>query len=370
MKHTILFVDDNPVILKTVQLAFADEPYHLIVAESGREALGLVEREKPSVIVSDLRMPEMNGLEFLSRARKIHDNWIGMIFTAYADINAIMEAVQEEYVWRYITKPWADNRELVIAVKNAVQYLEAKEAQCHAEEIANRTKHLAGIGQLAAGIAHQFNNINVCIIGYAELAKKVENITPDLKDYLDTITQSARRATEIINDLLKFSNFSSKKFAPTKVSRVAKDALATMRKKLEEEGIAVESNFGETPRIDIDQGLIKLLITNLIDNAWQATIDGYEPKIYLETGAADDYVYVKVSDKGCGIRQSHLQKVFEPFFSTKGVYAKPNTPDATLRGVGLGLSMSHTIADNHGGKLTVDSEPGKGTTFTLELPLA
>jgi len=368
MKRAVLFVDDNPVTLKSIEIAFANEPCQVLLAQSGAEGLAIVKREHPGVIVSDLRMPGMNGLEFLRTARSIYDNWIGMIFSAYQDITSVTQAVKEECVWRYITKPWADSRELVIAVNNAMQYLEAREARRHAEEILARTKHLAGIGQLAAGIAHQFNNINVCIIGYAQMAKFKENLSPELNEYFEKITRAARRATEIINDLLNFSNYSSKRFAPYDLSLVVRDSLALLQKDLEREEAKVETNLVPTSKVDVDYGLIRLLVCHLVNNAWQATVGGYDRTIHLETGEKGDRVYVTVRDRGCGITPANLPKIFDPFFSTKGVHAEPDSPEASLPGVGLGLSMSHTIAESHGGELTVKSVPGQGAAFTLFLP--
>lgn len=369
MNRSVLFVDDNPVILKAVQVPFANESYKVFVAESGEQGLVVAEKERPDVIVSDLRMPGMNGIEFLHKARDIYGDWVGIIFTAHTDLEHIMAAVNDEVVWRYIIKPWADGRELVMAVDTAVQYLEAKEAKHQAEEVSSRTKHLAAIGQLSAGIAHQFNNINVCIIGYAEMAKMKENaLPPNVLEYLEIITKSASRATEIINDLLNFSNYSSNKFSLHNVSAVAKDAMTMLQKELEKEGITVEEKFTSTLKVNMDYGLVRLLITNLIRNAWQATIGGYESVISIETVESEGRVFVKVKDKGCGISQKNLLKVFEPFYSTKGVHANPESHEASLRGVGLGLSMSNTIAESHGGQLLVESEPGKGSTFTLWLP--
>lgn len=369
MKHTVLFVDDNPVILKAVQVAFAKESCRILVAESGEKGLVIAEKERPSVIVSDLRMPGMNGIEFLHQARALYDDWIGIIFSAHSDLDSIVAAVNDEVVWRYMIKPWADGRELVMAVNNAVQYLEAKKAKLHAEEVVSRSKHLAALGRLSSGIAHQFNNINVCIVGYAEMAKMKENaLPPNILEYLEIITKSARRATEIIKDLQNFNNYSSNKFSPHNISEVAKDAISMLQKELDNKGIAVVKKFKSRSKVDMDYGLVRLLITHLVHNAWEAALGDYEPRIFVETGEEERRVFVKVTDKGRGISRDHLEKIFEPFFSTKGVHAEPGSPEAELRGVGLGLSMSNTITESHGGRLVVTSEPGKGSAFTLWLP--
>jgi CheY-like chemotaxis protein len=118
--HTILFVDDEKSILKALRRIFLDDNYHVLTAGGGQEALDLLNAgEKPTVIISDQRMPGMGGAEFLARARKILPDSIRMVLTGYADINAAMESINQGGIYRYILKPWNDE-ELKLAVKDAV----------------------------------------------------------------------------------------------------------------------------------------------------------------------------------------------------------------------------------------------------------
>jgi len=118
--HTLLFVDDEKSILKALRRIFLDDNYQVITAGSGQEALDLLHAgEKPTVIISDQRMPGMGGAEFLARARKILPDSIRMVLTGYADINAAMESINQGGIYRYILKPWNDE-ELKLAVKDAV----------------------------------------------------------------------------------------------------------------------------------------------------------------------------------------------------------------------------------------------------------
>lgn len=118
--HTILFVDDEKSILKALRRIFLDENYHVLTADGGQEALDLLHAgEKPTVIISDQRMPGMGGAEFLTRARTILPDSIRMVLTGYADINAAMESINQGGIYRYILKPWNDE-ELRLAVKDAV----------------------------------------------------------------------------------------------------------------------------------------------------------------------------------------------------------------------------------------------------------
>ncbi len=371
MGYKVLFVDDNAVIRKLIEQAFKNEPYTVLLAEDARDALALVALHHPSVIVTDLRMPGMNGLEFLRKARSIRTDWVGMIFTAYLDIDCVIRAVSEEYVWRYIIKPWKDNRELLLAVRNALQLFDEKMARRRAERRLIRAERFSVLERLIAGVAHQFNNINVGIFGYAQMARKCKGLPAEADECLENITTFARRATEIIHDLVAFTDQSSKKgFAPASLSALARDAATLLAKECAKGQVDIETLLAETPEVEIDYGLIRHLVFNLLSNAIDATAGRRIRKICIETGASDDRVFVRVHDNGCGIPADKLGLIFDPFFSTKGPFAPANTPQAQQRGVGLGLSLSQTIAETHGGEITVESRAGKGATFTLWLPLS
>ncbi len=370
MNQHVLFVDDNPVILKTIETAFAREEYPILLAENGEEALALVEEYRPRVIVTDLRMPGMDGLAFLKHARKINDIWVGMIFSAYMDIDSIMEAVGEDYVWRYIIKPWKDNRELIMAVHNALQYYEEQKARHRAEEQLLRNERVAGLGRLVAGLAHQFNNINVGIVGYTQMAQKHEGLPDEVNDCLDKIGAFAKRATEVIRDLMVFTdNSADKGITLCNVSDIANDALMSMQKELEQAGVVVESRFDTTQELHLDYRLIRQVVCNLLENAMHATLEQESRKVSLQTGEDRERVFIRVIDNGCGIPEKQLSKIFEHFYTTKGNQSPPDSPLANIRGVGLGLSLAQIIAGIHNGELTVESEEGEGTEFTLWLPV-
>lgn len=370
MPRTVLFVDDNPVILKTIQVAFANEDFTVLLASSGKEGLLLVEEHHPKVIVTDLRMPEMDGLEFLKKARELNYDWLGMIFTAYLDVDSAMQAVGQDYVWRYIVKPWKDNRELVLAVRNAIQLQEEKLARQQAEEQAAKNERLAGLGRLIAGMAHQFNNINVGIIGYAQMAQKYGPLSTEVEDCFEKINAFAQRATEVVKDLSVFTDQSSKTgVAQANLSGVANDALFLLKKEMGEKGIIVEKHFEKIPDIVIDADLIRQVIFNLLENAQHAVLDREDRKISLVTGEKDGRVFVRIIDNGCGISPKHLSSIFEHFFTTKGTQAPAGSSNMHIPGVGLGLSLAQIIVKSHNGELTVESEEGKGSQFTLWLPL-
>jgi two-component system NtrC family sensor kinase len=369
MPQTVLFVDDNPVILKTIELAFAKEEYTVLLAKSGEEALKLVDENTPQVIVSDLRMTGMNGLEFLHRARQTNHFFVGMIFTAYLDIDCIMQAVSDEAVWRYIAKPWQDNRELVMAVRNAFQYHEAMACHRQAEEQLQRAERLAALGHLVAGIAHQFNNIDVGILGYVQMALLHKDLPDEVREQLEQVRVFTKRGTEIVRELTTFSDQSSQwGFSHGSLSDTTVEALSFCRKEMETAGVQIETEFTKNCNAVLNFGLAKQLIMNLIRNAAHATLGKEQRTVRIETGRQDNNVFVRVTDNGCGIPETYLPKIFDPFFTTKGAQAAPGSAQAGVSGVGLGLSLSQTVAQAHRGVITVRSTPGQGSCFTFTLP--
>jgi|GEM_PF-1098810 len=369
MDTAILFVDDNPVILKAIETAFRKEPFRLLFARSGEEGLELVRLHHPKVIVSDLRMDGMDGITFLKEARKEDERFVGMIFTAYMDLDRIMEAVSEEAVWRYIPKPWQDNRELVLAVWNALGLYEANEARRHAEEQLFRAERLAALGQLVTGIAHQFNNINVGIMGYTQMAAAHPEIPEEVRQHLDKILQFTRRATTIVKELAAFSDQSLLwGFSRLDLSHVVSEELSRLQKTADLAGVELTADLPAGMLVEANFGLVNQLLANLVINSAHATLGKENRTIRVSTRRAGDKVVLEVQDNGCGIPKRYLSRIFDPFFTTKGAQAAKGSPLAEVPGVGLGLSLCQTIAQNHGGMISVNSEEGIGTTVTFTLP--
>jgi CheY-like chemotaxis protein len=146
MGHHVLFVDDEKNVLSSIRRVFIDEDrYELSFAGGGEEGLAVLKSKGATVIVSDMRMPQMDGIEFLTRSREVAPDAVRMVLSAYADIDSIMQAINEGHVWRYITKPWND-RDLVLAIKNAIDYHEkAMETKRLLAEIKEKNRQLADV---------------------------------------------------------------------------------------------------------------------------------------------------------------------------------------------------------------------------------
>lgn len=237
------------------------------------------------------------------------------------------------------------------------------------EEQLIRSERDAAVGTLSRGVAHQFNNINSCILGFAELAMAAQ---PDgdqqLVHYLSRILRAAVRAKEITERLQAFSSRAPEHPSRGNLTQVARDTMALMAPDLEVSGIEISQQLAAVPDTALDSSQISQVLVTLLLNARDALLGRREKRIAVETGRAGCAVYLRVSDTGCGIARDDLSRVFTPFFSTKGEHASTNSPQAHVKGTGLGLSVASTIALNHGGELTVESQPDVGSSFTLRLP--
>jgi signal transduction histidine kinase/DNA-binding NarL/FixJ family response regulator len=246
----------------------------------------------------------------------------------------------------------SENSRLYEAEKQQVAELKRTQAQ-----LIQSTK-LAAIGELAANIAHEINNPLTSVLGFASyLAEQVPPGQP-WREELDLIQEEAGRARDIVRDLLHFSR--QREFIPqiTDLNVVLEQTLAMVRRQGALDSITLQEDYapGLAP-VEIDVPRIKQVFLNLINNAVYVMRDR-GGSLTIRSSASGDMVQVEVIDTGTGIAPEHMHRIFEPFFTTK--------PEVS--GTGLGLSVSLGIVESHGGVIEVQSELGKGSTFTIKLP--
>ncbi|MGI9554202.1 MAG: response regulator [Thermodesulfobacteriota bacterium] len=224
---------------------------------------------------------------------------------------------------------------------------------------------MSAVGQLAAGVAHEFNNVLSGIVGYTSLAMS-RNDVDKIREDLTVVDKASNRAIEVVRKLLAFSRQKDEKYSLTNLDDVVDDSVSLVSNTLEKEGVKVLKHFGKTPPVKVNQGEIQQVILNLVINAKHAIdenteISSEEKVIGITTEAVDNFVKLDISDTGVGIPKENIPKIFEPFFTTKDRNSKEP-------GTGLGLPITYAIIERHGGSIDVDSELGKGTTFTIWIP--
>jgi two-component system NtrC family sensor kinase len=229
--------------------------------------------------------------------------------------------------------------------------------QTQYDNLAIQTDKLSSLGRMAAGIAHEINNPLAGILLYSSnLVKKVPETGP-LKKGLEVIIQETVRCRGIIQDLLEFSRQKEPVKALADLNGVINKALSILANEFRLSRISLEKRLSDNlPRVLIDVNQMEQVFINFLMNALEA-IQG-QGQVSVRTYKDEDNkrVVVEIEDSGMGIPQEHLERIFEPFFSTKS------------KGTGLGLAVNYGIIQKHGGQIRVGSQPGRGTTMTIRLP--
>lgn len=252
-------------------------------------------------------------------------------------------------------------REVVIAI--AVDLTERHQAE--------EAQRLAAVGQLAAGVAHEFNNLLAAMLLRAEMVTNAGS--PEARELVDVVIRSARRGGETCSNLLAFASPKPLERTPVRLETPLDSALLVARRQIENaQVLVVRENNAPQARVFGDAGQIEQVFLNLIINACHAMSDPavspasrrLQIRTTLAGSEAQREVVISFSDTGVGIAPENLSRVFEPFFTTRA-----SMPDTDRSGTGLGLSVSHGIINAHGGRFEVSSTPGQGADFIVRLPL-
>ena len=235
----------------------------------------------------------------------------------------------------------------------------ANEELRDAQEKLVRSERLAAIGQLAGGVGHELRNPLGAIknaiyyvkgkIATSELAQK----QPRVMEFLDIVDDEINSSNKIINDLLGFSRVGKPAVSPARIERVIDDALA--RARIPENITLTKKLDANLPQVEINTEQINQVLVNIVINATQAMPEGGQ--LTIGAKGRDRFLEVEISDTGCGMPTEVMDKIFDPLFTTRA------------KGIGLGLAVCKAIIDRHEGNIAVKSKAGKGTTFTISLPL-
>jgi C4-dicarboxylate-specific signal transduction histidine kinase len=247
------------------------------------------------------------------------------------------------------------NDELRQKVEEATAELRAAQAQLV------EAQKLAAIGQLGAGVAHEINNPLAGILGNAQLLMLERSEQDPDFETLRKIEQSAKRCKEITQNLLRFSQQRDRpELRPVNLNTVVRDALALTENQIQAESIELRSQLvAGRIAVNADPGHLSQVILSIVSNARTAMMQTERKELSVRTSVEGGEAVVAVEDTGKGIKPEHLPRIFEPFFTTKDVWSN----------VGLGLSVAYRVMSEHGGRIEVKSELGRGTAVMLHLPL-
>jgi PAS domain S-box-containing protein len=226
-----------------------------------------------------------------------------------------------------------------------------------------QSEKMAAIGVLAAGVAHEFNNLLCGIVGNLSLVQNIGNEDELVKKGLDDAIKAADQATELVQSLLSYSGRRGNNvIGEANLSNILKDIIRLISKELKNKNIHLLTNYNDTPPIYGAPNQLQQVFLNILINAVHAVAEN--GIISVSVWHDIQNAYVEISDNGVGISKDNIGRIFDPFYSTKGVWGPEKA-----KGTGLGLSISNNIIENHGGKIHVRSIEGIGTEFTIILPI-
>ncbi|MBN2560600.1 MAG: PhnD/SsuA/transferrin family substrate-binding protein [Phycisphaerae bacterium] len=281
----------------------------------------------------------------------VHRYWPWLVGTAVFLVLAGLVSVHVTRLNRRLRRALSAQR------RELSDRLRAEEALRHSEQLRAGVEKLASVGRLAAGAAHEINNPLTGVLTFAHLLRAKEHMDEQDKRDLDVIINETSRVSDIVHSLLDFARERPLTKEPLDVNGVIRRTMRLLRNQKQLEQVSIEEDLEENlPSVNVDRNQLEQVLLNLSLNACEAMPDG--GTLTISTLAQDGEVLVRVDDTGCGIADEHLDRIFDPFFTTKSID----------KATGLGLSVSYGIVQQHGGSLEVDSEEGKGATFTIALP--
>ncbi len=378
----VIFVDDEPGILNAMKRIVRHEPYDAHFAATSWQALEILEQDRVHVIVSDLKMPEMDGLALLKKVGRDYPETVRIILSGRTDTNTVLEAMHEGQVYRYITKPW-DEHELVQTIhqaldvwriqeeKRSLQARLAEQNRLLERRVEERTAQLmaierqADLGRCAAQVVHNLKSPLQAIVGYISIIKaSLANDSPNMaaiRKNLDCMDKATDNLTCIISGILQHAKHADRYAHQwTQLNQVIETSLqffeADNSFKYEvEKQIELEGNL---PQIWGNPLHLQQILDNLIKNALDAMQGCQEKRLTVTTTTTSNEIIMEVSDTGTGIDPSILPFIFEPDFTTK-------PPD---KGTGLGLASVKTMVESYSGRVEIAPNLPQGTRFIVALP--
>ncbi len=379
----LVIVDDEPVILQILKAVFEDEPYRLTLASSGNEALDVMQRDGVDLLLTDKNLPDVNGLDLLKAAKEVNADAEVIIITGYASLETALAAMELD-AFDYVLKPLnnvfdirkkvrraLEKQQMAIQNRKLLAYLEAKNTELESSLSETRrlqaeliqSEKLAGIGTLAAGIAHEISNPLFGILGLAEAI--LEEDDPTLaREYARDIVEYSQSIRSIVVELSSYSRASQGEYLTTvDLPRVIADAIRLVERSADTRGIRIDTHLEPLATINARTNEIQQVFVNLVKNAVEALGERRDTRtegiITVRTGSSQGQAWADVADDGPGIPKSNLAMVFDPFYTTK----QPG------KGTGLGLNIVYRIVTKYRGTVTVESVEGQGTTFRVQFPV-
>jgi signal transduction histidine kinase len=363
----ILVVEDHKSMSRAIKGILESEGYTVVTATDGLEALQVMKRSRPDLILADIMMPRMDGYALYEEVRACPE-WIPIPFVFLTAKSEREDKLRGKKLGAedYITKPF-DAEELIVSVRSRLG--RARAIQEAAEGAFNQLKN-----QIVTVLGHELRTPLTYVTGYTDLAlEDVSSLTPaEVEDFLQGIKTGADRLNRLVEDLLLLVQIDSGR-AREEFSVLASEhrnlkeiVKRTARQFADEAGrhrVSLEVDAdSDLPPVQLCEPFFVNALGRLIENGIKFSLDAPR-QVTISTGAEEDWVKIAVSDTGVGIPADQMEHLFDRF-------RQINRDQFEQQGVGLGLAIAYELIRLHRGQITVESTPGQGSTFTILVPPA
>jgi signal transduction histidine kinase len=371
----ILVIDDEMGPRESLRMLLKPD-YQVHTADCVEAGIRLLKEKQPDTIVMDIRMPGMTGIEGLRKIREIDPHLSVIMLTGFGALETAKEALRLG-ANDYISKPF-DAREMREVIGRNVERTRVQRtsetAAAEIRELNNRLlkelaqkERLASLGQASAEFVHDLGNPLTIVWGYVQLlAKKLdqsENGTAQnassVKE-LNIIEQNVRMCRELLTMWQSYGSVEASPHKSISVSAIVREVVKAVEAMATQSGVELQSEVCQDPCTLLGDAVqVKRAIQNVMINAIQAAAEK-KGKVAITCAQKDFYIDIRVEDNGPGITPVQMNKIFDPYFTTK----------QGKSGTGLGLYITKKVVEDHSGSIKVDSTPQVGTTFTVRLPLS
>jgi signal transduction histidine kinase len=374
MNETVLLADDEAGIRNVLEISLADAGYDVITTDNGEKALEVFRKVRPAIVLADIKMPGMGGMELLRRIKTEEAETEVIMITGHGDLALAIQSLKLEAT-DFITKPISEDA-LEIALKRANERISMRNAlKKYTENLEHlveektikliSAERLAAAGETVAGLSHAIKNIASGLEGGAFVLEK--GIELDERKYLlqgwEMLKGNVDKIKNLSLDLLNFAKPVQIEYRLYDPNAPAREVAELMKTRAEEHNVTLKTEL--SPDLEdflFDPEAVHRCLLNLVTNAIDACRDNMAPdkkkEVLLKSKKIDGWaVEYQVQDNCCGMTPEVKEKALTAFFSTKG-----------MQGTGIGLMLTKKMIDEHNGFIEVESQYGSGTTFTVRLP--
>jgi signal transduction histidine kinase len=365
----ILLVDDERDIRDVLFIALKDAGYTVHLAENGLSAWEIFNAVRPPIVITDIKMPYMDGIELLRRIKQTDPETEVIMITGHGDLELAISSLKHQ-AGDFITKPinvdaleiaLTRTGERIMMRRKLQEYTTSLEALV--QEKSQLQDHLSSLGLMIGSISHSIRGLltgldgGVYILGKGLKTRDEDQIEEGWK----TVQLMVGRIRNLVMDILFYAKKRDIKWEKVDLYHFAEETARIMESRLKETGIVFQRDFTNAPAdCEIDPSYVHAALMNLFDNAvdaCQRNDPSAQSRITFAVAPDNGDIHLSIIDNGIGMDRETQGKLFTLFFSSKGI-----------KGTGLGLYITKTIIEQHGGTIAVSSKPGRGSRFTIRLP--